>query len=94
MPDNGDDGYLDAEGYLNYMECTEVDGYYLRPRCDGFDKTISMGLYYDPFCSQYAGSKVNIDNLGLGIQEDAFADFYGATECIDCSQNVSTRHDG
>jgi hypothetical protein len=86
-----DDGgnYLDDEGYLNYLECSNVNGYYLRPRCNGYDQTIKMGIYYDPFCSQYAGDNVNIYSLGLGMARDAFTEFYSSTACVDCSENVS-----
>lgn len=89
--DAGDDSYLDAEGYLNYMDCVNVDGYYIRPRCDGYDKSISMGVFYDPFCSQYAGDNINMNNLGLGIETDFFEEFYDDVECMECSQSVSKR---
>ena len=85
-----DDGkYLDTEGYLDYLGCTNVNTYYLRPRCNGYDQTIKMGIYYDPFCSQYAGDQVSINSLGLGISRDAFEEFYSNAACIDCSESVS-----
>lgn len=90
----GDDStsyYLDTEGYLDYLDCPNVQGYYLRPRCNAYDHSISMGIYYDKFCSQYAGDKVNMKSLGLGIQPNAFEAFYSASSCIDCSENVSDR---
>lgn len=88
--ENNDDGssYLTAEDYLNYMGCNNVNGYYLRPRCNGYDQTISMGIYYDKFCSQYAGDKVNMNSLGLGISPNAFQDFYSKGTCVDCSESV------
>jgi hypothetical protein len=90
--DSGDDssGYLDAEGYLNYLDCQHVDGYYLRPRCNGYDQTITMGVYYDKFCSQYAGDKMNLNSVfgSLGIEPYAFREFYGGNTCIDCSESV------
>lgn len=89
--DNVDDdgGYLDTEGYLDYMGCTNVNGYYIRPRCDGYKQTISMGIYYDKFCSQYAGEKVSMNTLKIGVSPNAFVDYYGTKACIDCSESVS-----
>lgn len=89
---NGDDstGYLDTQGYLNYLSCQHINGYYLRPRCNGYEKSISMGIYYDKFCSQYAGDKVNLNSIlgGLGIEPYAFREFYESSSCIDCSESV------
>ncbi len=87
---NNDDGssYLGTEDYLNYMGCTNVNGYFLRPRCNGYDQTISMGIFYDQFCSQYAGDKVNMNSLGLGISPNAFQGFYSKGTCVDCSESV------
>lgn len=87
--DEGDDTYLSSEDYIEYMGCAKVKGYYLRPRCNGYKQTISMGVYYDPFCSEYAGDKVNIGNLGLGIKSDAFEEYYSEIHCLDCSESVS-----
>lgn len=88
--DNDDGNYLDTEDYLNYMECTHANGYYLRPRCNGYDHTISMGIFYDKFCSQYAGDKVNMNSLGLRISPNAFQEFYAKTSCLDCTESVRT----
>jgi hypothetical protein len=90
--DNGDD-YLDYEGYLDYLDCAQVEyndyAYFVRPRCDGYSGTIKMAVYYDNYCIQYAGNDVSIKDLGLGFKESMFQDFYSSS-CIDCSDSVST----
>ena len=87
----GDDGQakMTAEEYLDIIGCTQVDGgYFVRPRCDGYSDTISMGIYNDQFCTWYAGDQVDIEDFGLGIDQSMFQEFSG-TGCLDCSQSVS-----
>ena len=89
--DAGGDGQasMTAEEYLDIIGCTEVEGgYFVRPRCDGYTDTISMGIYNDQFCTWYAGDQVDIDDFGLGIDQSMFEEFSG-TGCLDCSQTVS-----
>lgn len=90
--DDDNNKYLDAEGYLDYVECRNVNGYYLRPRCNGYDQSIKMAIYYDQFCSQYAGNQVSMSSLGLGMSQDAFKEFYSSGTCVDCSENVSDKN--
>jgi len=94
---NGDDAtddssssHLATEGYLNYLDCNHIDGYYVRPRCNGYDQSITMGVYYDKFCSQYAGDKVNLNSVlgNLGIEAYAFREFVTINTCIDCAESV------
>jgi hypothetical protein len=84
--------YLDYEDYLDYLDCAQVKyndyAYFVRPRCDGYQGTIKMAVYYDNYCVQYAGNEVSLKNLGLGFRESAFADFYSG-QCLDCSESVS-----
>lgn len=83
--------YLDFEDYLDYLDCAQVKlndyAYFVRPRCDGYQGTIKMAVYYDNYCVQYAGNEVSLKNLGLGFRESAFADFYSG-KCLDCSESV------
>lgn len=85
-----DDSYtLDAEGYLQIIDCVQVEGgYFVRPRCDGYLETLSMGIFHDKFCSQYAGDTVNITAFNLGIDQSYFEEFAGDAGCMDCSEMV------
>ena len=80
------------EDYLNYLYCSEVNynnyAYFVKPRCDGYQGTIKMGIFYDKYCNQYAGNEVSLKNVGMGFRESAFQDFY-STSCMDCSESVS-----
>ena len=84
------DGYMDYDGYLNYLSCTEVryndHSYFVRPRCDGSKGSIKMDVFYDMYCVQYAGNDVSIKSLGVGFREGIFTEFYNST-CIDCSKS-------
>ncbi len=83
-----DDGYsfLDFEQYLDLIECTKINGgYFIRPRCDAYSETLSMGIYYDKFCSQYAGNEVNLRDFNLGINPSYFNKFGKDSGCQDCS---------
>ena len=88
--DDGSSSYMAIEGYFNLLNCQNVNGYYLRPRCNGYDQSISMGIFYDKFCSQYAGDKVNVNSLfgGLGIEPTIFQEFSSGKSCVDCSESV------
>lgn len=88
-----DVGYLAYEDYFNYLDCVKIASndanYWIRPRCDPYKETIHMDIYYDPYCSQYAGNDVNLREVsGIFFQQSVFAPFYNGT-CIDCSQSVS-----
>jgi len=97
---NSDDdaGYVKYEDYLNYVECTKVGGqdkyganayFWIRPRCDPSAGTITMSIFYDPYCSQYAGGEVNLrDFSGIMFRKSMFQDFYSGV-CIDCSETGS-----
>lgn len=84
--------YMDYEGYLDYLECSEVNyndaRYYIKPRCDGYHNTIKMSLHYDAYCMQASGNDLSVKNLGLGMRDSIFQSFYSG-ECFDCSESVS-----
>jgi hypothetical protein len=91
-----DVGYLDYADYLDYLDCVKVEGndnygdaaYWIRPRCDSSKETIHMDIYYDPYCSQYAGNDVNLRQFsGIYFRTSLFESFANGT-CIDCSQRV------
>jgi hypothetical protein len=90
-PDLADDTYINVMDYQEieaYLNCVEVKynnyAYYVRPRCDGYDGTMKMGVFYDQFCVQHAGSDVTIKDMGLGLHEGIFEQYYSGT-CIECS---------
>lgn len=89
-----DDTYMNGMEYLDYIYCARITdkdnySYYVRPRCNGYDQTIKMAVFYDSFCSQYAGNEVSLKNFNLGFQESAFSEFYDGNSCLDCSESVS-----
>jgi hypothetical protein len=92
---DGDDAYLGVEEYLDYLDCVNVKddqnyNYYVQPRCDGEEQTIKMGIFYDQFCSHYAGNQATLQDLGLGFREGYFEDMYSTSSCLDCSESVSS----
>ena len=90
--ENGAGGYMDFEQYEEYLDCTQVDineyAYFVKPRCDGYQGTIKMGIFYDKYCNQYAGNDINLKNAGLGFKESIFQDF-SSKYCVECSESVS-----
>mmetsp|Transcript_18196 Transcript_18196/g.45219 ORF Transcript_18196/g.45219 Transcript_18196/m.45219 type:complete len:502 (+) Transcript_18196:42-1547(+) len=95
--DNNDDArddddnhyhYLDEEEYMDIIGCTQINGgYFLRPRCDAYSETLSMGIYHDKFCSHYAGSEVNLRDFNTGINASYFDQFGTKAGCQDCSES-------
>jgi hypothetical protein len=87
-----DNSYLDFEGYLDYIDCTQVKyngyPYYVRPRCDASSGSIKMAVYYDNYCAKTAGSDISVKNLGLGFKDGVFENYY-SSQCTDCSESVS-----
>jgi len=85
-------GYVDTctnsvSDYTEYLSCVEVKSgeskYYLGPYCDG--TAIIMGVFYDPYCSQYAGNSVNINQVsGMSFTKSEFESYYSGS-CISCS---------
>ena len=48
-----------------------------------------MGIFYDPYCSQYAGNDVNLkETTGVKFVKNIFAFTYHG-KCLSCDQNVS-----
>lgn len=82
--------YLNYEGYLDYLDCVQVDyngyAYFVRPRCDGDSGSIKMAVFYDNYCGSYAGGEVSVKDLGLGFREGFFQNYYSG-DCIDCSES-------
>lgn len=91
-----DVGYLDFADYLEYLDCVKVEGvdnygdaaYWIRPHCNSEKQTIKMDIFYDPYCSQYAGNDVNLREFsGIYFRQSLFQDFTDG-RCIDCGENV------
>jgi hypothetical protein len=92
---NNDDGggagsvYLK---YLDYMDCKKMqyngNYYWVSPHCDT-DGKISMGIYYDNYCDQYAGNEVDVTKyMGNNFNFNFFSKAQ-EVECLDCSESVS-----
>jgi hypothetical protein len=85
-------GYLNYQGYLNYLQCTQVNNannggvYFVKPRCDGTYNTIKMTTHYDANCIET--SDMSVANFGLGMRDNAFRNFYSG-ECVSCDETVS-----
>ena len=87
---NGDDGSytMSLEEYMNVIGCTQVNGgYFLRPRCDAYAESLTMGVYHDKFCAHYAGNEISINSFGLGINVTYFDEFGKNAGCQDCSES-------
>ena len=87
---NGDDGSyaMSLEGYMNVIDCTQVNGgYFLRPRCDAYSETLTMGVYHDKFCANFAGNEISVNSFGLGINVTYFNEFGKNAGCQDCSES-------
>ena len=85
--------YIDEEEYFNYLQCVEIADnyggiYFVRPSCDVSENKIIVAVFYDEYCSQYAGDNVNADNLNVAFDDSVFEDLYDGS-CIDCSESVS-----
>lgn len=88
--DNNDDdsNYMTAEDYLDIIDCTQINGgYFLRPRCDAYSESLTMGVYHDKFCTHYAGNEVSIEYFNLGINQTFFQKFGKDAGCQDCSES-------
>ncbi len=95
--DNNDDGgdddgnanhYMDDEEYMDVIDCTQINGgYFLRPRCDAYSESLSMGIYHDKFCSHYAGNEINLREFNMGINQSYFNQFGSGAGCQDCSES-------
>lgn len=86
--EENENGYASYSDYLNYLGCVEVkDGMYVNARCDSDSNKIGWGVFYDPYCTQYAGNNININAVvdeDVIFEADAFESFYNG-QCIPCS---------
>ena len=86
--DENENGYASYSDFLNYLGCVEVkDGMYINARCDSDSNKIGWGVFYDPYCTQYAGNTININAVvdeDIIFEADAFESFYNG-QCIPCS---------
>lgn len=88
--DDGEDdnSYMGAEDYLDVIDCTQVNGgYFIRPRCDAYSETLTMGVYHDKFCTHYAGNEVSIEYFNLGINQTYFQQYGKDAGCQDCAES-------
>lgn len=100
--DDDDDSGKNADApdlldLIDYFDCVNVEGndgrnagYWIGPRCDSYTNKISMGIFYDPYCSQYAGNEVSInDQGGVNFDQSMFVQTY-KPHCFPCDVNVSS----
>ena len=60
---------------------------YIGPHCKSDGHTIVIGLYYDEYCSQYAGDNVNRNQFtNMNFDDDGLAD-YTKDDCYSCLEN-------
>jgi hypothetical protein len=81
----------DTSDLSEYIACKEVSygnkAFWISPYCD--DGTIIMGIFYDPYCSQYAGNSVKISEVtGKSFSKSLFSQFY-SSDCVTCTSDVS-----
>jgi hypothetical protein len=84
---SGDDA--SSTDLSEYVTCSEVaygnKAFWIGPFCD--EGTIIMGIFYDPYCSQYAGSSVKISEVtGKSFSKSLFSQYY-STDCISCASD-------
>ena len=95
--DNDDDSsgtnYLN---YLNYIGCQKKANqdnnnyFWVSPHCDSSSGDISMGVFYDQYCDQYAGDDVDVsDFLGDDFDTDVFTSVQSDVQCLNCGKSVS-----
>ena len=87
-----ENGYATYSDYLNYVGCVEVkDGMYVNARCDSDSNEISWGIFYDAYCTQYAGDTVSINAVideDVIFEADIFESFHSG-QCIPCKSSGS-----
>lgn len=81
--------------YEEFFECARVDDQgdddggaelYIGAHCADDDTTIKISVFYDEYCSNYAGGEYDPSDLtGQEFDEDALVDYYDAG-CISCDQ--------
>lgn len=92
--DNNQNNYYIAEDeYYDYLACSEIKDnngniYFVRPSCDQTEDIISMAVFYDEYCSQYAGDVVSKNDFQVAFDDSIFEEFYDGA-CVDCSESVS-----
>lgn len=81
----------DTSDLSEYVKCSEVSygnkAFWISPFCE--DGTIIMGIFYDPYCSQYAGNSVKISEVtGKSFSKSLFSQYY-SSDCVSCASDVS-----
>ena len=85
---NNDDATIVPE---QYFECVQVQynnqNLYIGPHCSSDSHGLELGIFYDEFCSNYAGSSYNIDTVsGISLSSADLSTYY-AKDCISCEEN-------
>ena len=93
---NNDDSTLDYEDYLNCKKYRTYDKYgnklslYVGAYCSSDHSTIKVDVFYDQFCTNYAGNDHDVNTItGLQFEDSGLSDFY-PEDCIPCKESVSS----
>lgn len=81
---NGDDSV-----YNNLLGCTQFvvgnDVGYLGPHCGEDGMSITMGIYKDDECTEYAGNQVDLGYSSGAAMDDSWLSFFYNPTCISCT---------
>jgi len=86
---NDDDAVIE---YENFFECQNFEGrngdiMYVGPHCGSDGRTIQIGLYYDQYCTHYAGNDIDLNYFtSMGFQKSGLAQYY-KQDCISCKES-------
>lgn len=87
--------------YKEFADCTKVDvqsadnygndnniELYIGPRCGSDGITIELDVYFDEFCSDYAGDEYSPSDLIQNFNKNGLSQ-YISTDCVSCNAAVS-----
>uniref|UniRef100_A0A7S2P0U7 Uncharacterized protein n=1 Tax=Leptocylindrus danicus TaxID=163516 RepID=A0A7S2P0U7_9STRA len=90
----GDDEPIE---YDRYFECQQVQGadsygnelnLYVGPHCTNNAYSIKLDLFYDEFCTNYAGNKYKLNSFtGLNFESSGLSEYYDGS-CVSCKESA------
>lgn len=90
----GDDEPIEYDRYFECQEFEGVDSYgnelnlYVGPHCSSNAFSIKLDLFYDEYCTKYAGNKYKLNTFtGLKFESSGLADYYDGS-CISCKESA------
>ena len=92
---NNDDNVIQYEDYLNCVKYRTYDesgsrlNLYVGAYCSSDHSTIKVDVFYDQFCTNYAGNDHDVNTVtGLKFESKGLSDFY-PKDCVPCKESVS-----